>query len=362
MLVTIVGGLVLTLGAVYLAYVLNLWSLRQYVKRVATAIRAFHSLYTMPQDMIDSFLESYTLFEEEAVTPENTHKIQNYYVVLNHLCAMGEVEKMYIPPLMDDKGGIMRNQSLYEEKMMRDLELRPGMKVLDVGCGRGRIAAHVAGHSGASVTGINIEASQVANAIENSVDLGLQDRLKFKIGDFNSPLDFQNETFDGLYEVQALSYIRGGNFDPLFKEMFRVLKPGAKVCFLEWVSLPKYDSEKKEHRELLRQVKPLLGAVFTPSVEDISSALERAGFKVKLLEIPSIDGFQYPLVQRAASYFLFMSALVNTLCFLRILPSYFKVLMDRFNKDGDVLIEGDRMRLWTTTYQFVAEKPKSASS
>jgi len=357
---TVLGIPALILGALGFVWFFNVWSIRQYFKRVATAIRAFYSLYTMPQDMIDSFLESYTLFEEEAVTPENTHKIQNYYVVLNHLCAMGEVEKMYIPPLMDDSGGIIRNQNLIEEKMMRDLELRPGLKVLDVGCGRGRIAAHVANYSGASVTGINIEASQVANAIENAKDLGLTDRLKFKIGDFNShPLDFQDDSFDGLYEVQALSYIRGGNFDPLFKEMFRVLKPGAKVCFLEWVSLPKYDPKKKEHRELLRQVKPLLGAVFTPSVEDITSALERAGFKIKLLEIPSIDGFQYPLVQRAANYFLFMSALVNALTFLRILPSYFKVLMDRFNKDGDVLIEGDRMRLWTTTYEFVAEKPKN---
>jgi len=132
---------------------------------------------------------------------------------------MGEVEKMYIPPLMDDSGGIIRNQNLIEEKMMRDLELRPGLKVLDVGCGRGRIAAHVANYSGASVTGINIEASQVANAIENAKDLGLTDRLKFKIGDFNShPLDFQDDSFDGLYEVQALSYIRGGNFDPLSRK------------------------------------------------------------------------------------------------------------------------------------------------
>jgi len=338
-------------------------SIQSAFRRVMTVIRAFLTLYTMPQDMVDSFLESYTLFDEDAVTPENTHKIQNYYAVLNQLCALGEVEKMYIPPLMDPAGGVMRNQSLFEQKMMRDLEVKASYSVLDVGCGRGRIAAHVATHTGASVTGINIERTQVANGNENAKNLGIADRLKIRNADFNQlPLDFPSESFDALYEVQAFSYIRGGNFDPLFKELFRVLKPGGKLSFLEWVSLPKYDNDNPEHKELLKQVKPLLGAVFTPTIEDVTSSLERAGFKMLLSEIPSIDGFQYPLVQRAATYFIFMSVIVNVLCFLRILPKYFKVLMDRFNKDGDILIKGDRMRLWTTTYQFVAEKPAAKSS
>jgi len=316
----------------------------------------------MPQKMVDDFMESYTLFDEDHVTPDNSHKIQNYYAVLNHLCSLGEVEKMYIPPLMDKEAGVMRNQTLFEQKMMRDLDLKPGKQVLDVGCGRGRIAAHVAMHSGASVTGINIERTQVLNGNENAKILGVADRVKIRNCDFNQlPLDFKDETFDAVYEVQAFSYIREGNFDPLFKEIHRVMKPGAKLSFLEWVSLPKFDPKNKEHQELLRQVKPLLGAVFTPTIEDMTSALERAGFKVLLSEIPSIDGFQYPLVMKAAKYFLTASVIVNFLCAIRILPKYFKTLMDRFNKDGDILAKGDEMRLWTTTYQIVAQKPAKSS-
>ena len=36
--------------------------------------------------------------------------------MLNHLCAVGEVEKMYIPPVMDSKLGIFQNQMVWEEK------------------------------------------------------------------------------------------------------------------------------------------------------------------------------------------------------------------------------------------------------
>ena len=47
-------------------------------------------------------------------------KLIDYYSVLNHLCALGQVEKMYIPPAMDLSVSIMANQVLLEQKMARD--------------------------------------------------------------------------------------------------------------------------------------------------------------------------------------------------------------------------------------------------
>jgi len=44
--------------------------------------------------------------------------------------------------------------------MVKELGLKPGMHALECGCGRGRIAHHVATHSGAKVTGFNINDGQ----------------------------------------------------------------------------------------------------------------------------------------------------------------------------------------------------------
>ena len=54
-----------------------------------------------------------------------------------------------------------------DQAMADRLDLGPGSKVLDVGCGRGRVAHHMASYSGAHVTGINIDHSQVKMAKES---------------------------------------------------------------------------------------------------------------------------------------------------------------------------------------------------
>lgn len=55
----------------------------------------------------------------------------------------------------------------HDQAVADRLDLGPGSKVLDVGCGRGRVAHHMATYSGAHVTGINIDHSQVKMAKES---------------------------------------------------------------------------------------------------------------------------------------------------------------------------------------------------
>merc|ERR1719220_2182373 len=59
---------------------------------------------TLPTSHVKEFLESYELFDKERYTGDADDK------VINHLCALGQVEKMYIPPVMDQKLGIFDNQ------------------------------------------------------------------------------------------------------------------------------------------------------------------------------------------------------------------------------------------------------------
>lgn len=94
---------------------------------------------------------------------------------------------MYIPPIMHPKKGIIANQNLFEEKMCKDLDVKPGDKVLDIGCGRGipslpclvsaplslvclhigRVANHVCEYTGATVYGFNVDPTQLKMAEVN---------------------------------------------------------------------------------------------------------------------------------------------------------------------------------------------------
>jgi len=328
--------------------------------RVSTSGKALHALFTLPQKEIDDFLQSYEIFDKESIqTPQDAQNIVNYYQVLNHLCALGEVEKMYIPPVMDLKLGIFGNQLLWEEKGMADkLEVGPGKKVLDVGCGRGRIAHHVASYTGAKVVGLNIDKTQIALGKEYAEATNLLGKqLDFVEGNYNNPLPFGNETFDALYHVQALTYAK--DLPALLREMHRVLKPGAKISFLDWFKLKAYDEEDAHHRKLLREVKAVIGAVKTPDPEEYSVALKEAGFEVLSSREASEDGgHQYPLVMQAEFFYETSKVVVAFLAKHGLIPKHFDTLLTRLTEGGQSFVEADKLGLFTTSWQIIAQKPK----
>ena len=336
--------------------------------RAKTFRKAFKHLHDLTPQQVDDFMASYVIYnldwanEEQmiaALGPNYREKVgeclRSYYGILNHLCALGEVEKMYIPPHMNKRASPFENQVLCERAIAEAVGFGPGDRVLDLGCGRGRVAAHMARITGASVTGLNIDPNQIAQAREFNNEHGLGN--EFIVRDFNElPLPFADNTFDGFYQIQALSLCK--DLPALFQELYRIVKPGAKISLLDWASLPAYDPSNPEHAELMRRVKPLIGAVGTPTPASFEKALEGAGFEVLRSEIPSIDGLQAPLIDRVDGYFRAMRQAILALVKVRVLPAHFKTLINRFCLDGQAFLKMDRMRLATTTYWIVAQKPE----
>ncbi|KAM7205535.1 S-adenosyl-L-methionine-dependent methyltransferase [Naviculisporaceae sp. PSN 640] len=336
--------------------------------RLNTFKSSFKYLYDLTPQQVEDFMASYVIYnldwadEEQMIAALGPHYrkkvgecLKAYYGVMNHLCALGDVEKMYIPPFMNKKATVLENQLLYERAVAEAIDLKKGDRVLDLGCGRGRVAAHMATLTGANVTGINIDPNQVAQAREFSAERGL--RNEFVVQDFNTlPLPFANNSFDAFYQIQALSLCK--DLGQLFRELYRVLKPGAKISLLDWVSLPGYDPTNSEHLELMRRVKPLIGAVGTPTPAIFEQELEDAGFVVLKSENASVGGLQAPLIDRVDGYFRAMRQIILGLVKMRVLPAHFKTLINRLCLDGQAFVKMDKMRLITTSYWIVAMKPE----
>lgn len=331
-------------------------SIQTTVYRLKTTLNAFLDIYRLPQEKIDAFLNSYESFSKDASEEGEEKRVADYYAVLNHLCALGDVEKMYIPPVIDATKGVFENQILFEQKMSQDLGLEKNAAVLDVGCGRGRVAAHLVSLTGAKVKGINIDDVQLASAKKNAEKIGLNDNCQFIKANLNEPLPFEDNFFDAVYEIQALTYAK--DKEKLFAEMFRVLKPGGKLSFLDWVQLDNYDASNPHHLDLLKRVKPLIGAIDTPTPEEIKTSLEKVGFKIIQSKDASIGNHQASLIKKADRQFEIMKKLVYFSVRFHLLPSHFKVLFDRFSEDGESFIEADQLGLFTTSFQTIAEKPR----
>lgn len=338
--------------------------------RLKTFRKSFKYLHDLTAKEVDEFMASYVIYNLDwadekqmiaALGPDYREKVgeclRSYYGVLNHLCALGDVEKMYIPPLMSKKATVLENQLLYERAIAREIGIQRGDRVLDLGCGRGRVAAHIATLSGSQVTGINIDPNQIGQAVAFNKEKGLHNR--FVVQDFNSlPLPFSDGQFDAFYQIQALSLCK--DLKALFKEIFRVVRPGARISLLDWVSLPAYDPNNAEHVELMGRVKPLIGAVGTPTPELLEEALEEAGFVVVKSENASVGGLQAPLIDKVDIYFRAVRQLILAGVKLRMLPYHFKTLINRLCLDGEAFVKMDKMRLISTSYWVVARKPEAS--
>ena len=325
--------------------------------RLKTRANALRRLYTLDQREIDAFMDSYLLFDGDWShdNGKREEQIIDYYNVLNHLCALGSIEKMYFPPLIDSSVGVAANQVLFEQKMMSDIGARPGSRLLEIGCGRGRVANHVATRTGAHITGINIDLSQLESAREFTDRIGLESQCEFRQASLNDAFAFPDESFDASYEIQAFSYAK--DLARVFGEVFRVLRPGARFSYLDWVLLPAYDASNPEHVELIKRACPLMGAVESPQVQDVINAMQKAGFEIVLSQNPSIDGQQNSLISNEDTYFQWLRKLIDVGARIRLFPRYFPPLMERLMKDADALIALDQRGIGTTAYHIVCEKP-----
>lgn len=342
--------------------------LRFWIYRLGTVARSFKTLYSLPKSKLEAFLNSYIIYDHDwtneeamiqAMGPDYRdivkQKLIDYYSVLNHLCAIGQVEKMYIPPALDLRRSIIDNQTLFEKRMWKDLGIGRKSKVLDVGCGRGRIASHAASHTGASVEGINLDKSQLESARKFAKGDGLDQLTHFQPWDVNqSPYPFEEATFDAIYEVQVFSLAK--DLDKTFQELYRLLKPGGKFACLEWVVLDGYDHKNPYHGHLMKQVKPLIGAIGNPTIDKYVKALEKAGFTVIINENASLNGLQSPLIEKADKFYTRIGKLINLLVRFKILPRHFNTLFERLSRGGDAFVEADKLRLVSTSHYIVAKK------
>jgi ubiquinone/menaquinone biosynthesis C-methylase UbiE len=110
-------------------------------------------------------------------------------------------------------------------------QLKPGMRLLDVGCGTGVITREAALQvAPGEVIGIDRQEAQI-EAAKRWVATNEIRNLQYKLGDAET-LPFQDDQFDGVYCRFLLEHVK----DPkkVVSEMCRAARPGAWVCACEW--------------------------------------------------------------------------------------------------------------------------------
>jgi SAM-dependent methyltransferase len=117
------------------------------------------------------------------------------------------------------------------ERLVDGLAIRPGMKVLDLGCGDGTTALPAA-RLGADVLGVDIAENLVAAGNARARAAGLPN-LRFQQGDASDLRGLEDDTFDLVVSIFGAMFAPRP-FD-VANEMVRVTRPGGRIVMGNWI-------------------------------------------------------------------------------------------------------------------------------
>ena len=117
-------------------------------------------------------------------------------------------------------------QTAKYELVCRKLGLRPGMRLLDVGCGWGGMVMHAAREHGAYAVGVTLSTRQAEWAREAVREAGLADRVDIRVQDYR---DVADAPFDAISSIGMFEHVGLARLDEYFQRLFSLLRPGGRL-------------------------------------------------------------------------------------------------------------------------------------
>ena len=291
--------------------------------------------------------------------------VNHYYDLVTDFYEFGWGQSFHFAPRRRGesfKASLLRHQHYLADR----LALKPGMEALDVGCGVGGPMGNLARYSGSRFVGINNNAYQIERAKHHTRDVG--SLCRFIHGDYMR-IPEGNDRFDAAFAIESMPHApdKAG----AFREVLRVLRPGACFAGYEWCLTDGFDPANAEHQWIKNEIMVGDALPEIASMPEICDALRTAGFE--LLEArdraPESDpGTPWYRALQGRDLTLssiprtpFGRALTNLTLRagerLRLFPKGSRAVSTLLNAAADALVEGGRTGIFTPMFFFLARKP-----
>jgi cyclopropane-fatty-acyl-phospholipid synthase len=166
-------------------------------------------------------------------------------------------------------------QGAKRERIARKLLLRPGDRVLDIGCGWGGLALDLAMREDISVLGVTLAGEQQVVAAKRAAEAGLADRVRFRVLDYRKV----EGAFQRIVSVGMFEHVGRENYDAYFQKIAALLaKDGVALVH----SIGRRHGAGVTNPFLARYIFP---GGYIPLLSEVLPAVERAGLQVADIEI-----------------------------------------------------------------------------
>lgn len=277
--------------------------------------------------------------------------VDTFYNLVTDIYEWGWGQSFHFSPSIPGKSHLDATR-IHEELVADLLGSKPGDRVLDVGCGVGGPMRSITARSGAKIVGITINQYQVDRARIHNNKAGLTKSCDVVCGDFLK-MPFDDESFDGAYSIEATCH--APKLEEVYKEVFRVLKPGGMYVSYEWVTTELYDGGDSVHAEMVQGIEKGDALPGLRSYADVAEAARKVGFEV-VQEKDLAKPWWSRLKMGKVAYWR-NHALVTVLAWLGIAPQGVVDVHKMLCETAVHLARGGETGIFTPMYMILCRKP-----
>jgi cyclopropane-fatty-acyl-phospholipid synthase len=112
-------------------------------------------------------------------------------------------------------------------RALRMTDVKPGDRVLEIGCGWGALAEKATTEFDAHITGVTLSTEQLEFANARMQRIGREDRADLRLQDYR---DINDAPFDAICSIEMVEAVGREYWPTYFQTVSRLLKPGGKAC------------------------------------------------------------------------------------------------------------------------------------
>ncbi len=345
---------------------------KQSSPRESTSRLESRTLADIAPDEVKTVVDQYTELHHDHLSGSPEHRKDQYVTLVNHYYDLvtdfyefGWGQSFHFAPRKRGesfRASLLRHQQFLAER----LSLMAGMRILDVGCGVGGPMGNLSRSSGAGFVGINNNAYQIKRAKYHTRDV--RSLCKFIHADYMRIPENDN-CYDGAIAIESMPHAPDKTV--AFREIFRVLRPGACFTGYDWCLTESFDPQNAEHLRIKKGIETGNGLPDIVGMAEICDALEMAGFD--LLEsydlAPESDpetpwyralqgrDFTIKSIPRAPIGRSLTNFTLRVAEKVRLVPQGTPAVSTILNNGADSLVEGGESGIFTPMFFFLARKP-----
>jgi cyclopropane-fatty-acyl-phospholipid synthase len=119
----------------------------------------------------------------------------------------------------------------------RKLDLRPGTRLLDVGCGWGALSVHAAKEYGAQVTGVTISREQLAFGQARVAHEGLEHLVDLRLQDYR---DLNDGPYDAMSTIEMGEHVGAANYPAFLATLHGLLRDEGRLLTQQMSHAPNH--------------------------------------------------------------------------------------------------------------------------